>query len=1071
MKVTDLTRVTDLKAFSHLRDRGLAKILPGKPRVTVGMGTCGVGNGAEGVHQAFASLADRKGVDMVLTPVGCFGFCAAEPMVGVSLPGRPLMVLHEMTEDRVRKVVEDIAYDRTSTTGALCKIEEWDHHTGKITYGRDYSDVPLWNEVDYYKGQQKLVLRNCGMINPEDIEEYVAVGGYQALFKALGEMRPEQVIDEVRRARLRGRGGAGYLAATKWDYMRRAQDEPKFIICNADEGDPGAYMNRNEIESDPHALIEGMILGAYAMGATEGVVYVRAEYPLAVHRLQLAIEQARQCGFLGDDILGTSFRFDLHLVEGAGAFVCGEETALIASLEGEAGRPRPRPPYPAEKGLYGLPTNINNVETWYNVPVIVEKGGEWFSKLGTAESTGTKVFSLVGKVKNTGLVELPLGTPLKHLVYNIGGGTGTSRKVKAVQTGGPSGGCISSEGFNATLDYESLAALGAIMGSGGIVVMDEDNCMVDVARYFVEFTHGESCGKCIPCRAGLDQMLRMLNDVTQGRASMADLDRLRSLSEMIRDTSLCGLGQSAPNPVLTTLDYFMGEYEEHVLGGRCGAGSCDEMFLAPCENSCPLHMQIPRFLQLVKEGRLDEAFESVIMDNPLPASTGRVCQHPCQNQCRRAGIDAPVAMREVHRYIADQVFDSDHLETMTERLLARQLPPTGKRVAVVGSGPSGLTAAFYLGLLGHEVLVYDSRAEPGGMLRYALPEYRLPKDVLDQEIDLIRKLGVKFVCNTPIGEHVTLEELDKHHDAVFMATGAWEAGGLNIPGIDHPGVLGSLELLEQVNRGEKGGVGKRVVVVGGGNSAIDAARTALRFGADVTVAYRRQRTEMPAIPEEVRDAEEEGVKFIFLASPHKVLADKEGRLIGLEVERTELGDYDGSGRRKPVPTGQHHRIPCDTLILAIGEWVDPATKGFGLEMTRKGTLKADRFTGQTSNERVYAGGDVVTGPSYVSNSMAWAKQAASRIDAQLMGDSRMASLMPTYEYDQTIPAEPEGGPRNELTVLPTEQRITSFDEVSHGLSSEAVLREAIRCLRCDVKVTKANNTEKTEEAELVHAES
>jgi NADH-quinone oxidoreductase subunit F len=686
--------------------------------------------------------------------------------------------------------------------------------------------------------------------------------------------------------------------------------------------------------------------------------------------------------------------------------------------------------------------------------------------VGTEESTGTKVFSLVGKVKNTGLVEVPLGTPLKTLVYNIGGGTGTTRKVKAVQTGGPSGGCIPSEGFNATVDYESLAALGAIMGSGGVVVMDEDNCMVDVARYFIEFTHGESCGKCIPCRAGLDQMLRLLTEVTHGRGTMADLKQLEELSVMIRDTSLCGLGQSAPNPVLTTLNYFMDEYEEHVRGGRCRAGACTELFLAPCENNCPLHMQIPQFLQLFKEGRLEEAFESVLMDNPLPATTGRVCQHPCQDLCRRAAIDAPVAMREVHRYIADAIFDSDLLEPLTERLIARQLPSTGKRVGVVGSGPAGLTAAFYLALLGHEVVVYESRAEPGGMLRYALPEYRLPKDVLDQEIELIRRLGVSFVCGMPIGDALTLEELDRTHDAIFLAIGAWKETHLDIPGSDMRGVLHALEFLEQVNDGSRTSTGERVVVVGGGNAAVDAARTARRMGAEVTIAYRRQRAEMPAIVEEVEEAEEEGVELVFLATPHRVLADPAGRLIGLEVERTELGDFDASGRRTPVPTGQHHRLPCDTLILAIGEKVDSdMIREHGVETNRNGTVVIDRFTSRTSKNRLFAGGDLVTGASNVSNAMAWAKQGADRIDALLMGASRMPDIMPRYDYDHTVPAEAEGGPRNPSTFLPVAERIDGFDEVCLGLGPDAVLAEAQRCLRCDVK-----DTAKTKKGELVHAQ-
>jgi NADH-quinone oxidoreductase subunit F len=575
------------------------------------------------------------------------------------------------------------------------------------------------------------------------------VGGYQALFKVLGEMSPEAVIDEVRRARLRGRGGAGYLAATKWDHMRRSGAETKYIICNADEGDPGAYMNRNEIESDPHSLLEGMIIGAYAMGAEEGIVYVRAEYPLAVHRLQHAVEEARARGLLGRNILGTSFNFDVNLVEGAGAFVCGEETALIASLEGKAGRPRPRPPYPAEKGLFGYPTNINNVETWYNVPVIVEKGGRVVQPGGDAGEHRDEGVLAGGQGEEHGPGGDAAGHAAEDAVYNIGGGTGTTRKVKAVQTGGPSGGCIPRARVQRRWTTSRWPQLGAIMGSGGVVVMDEDNCMVDVARYFIEFTHGESCGKCIPCRAGLDQMLRLLTEVTHGRATMEDLERLKELSAMIRDTSLCGLGQSAPNPVLTTLAYFMDEYEEHVRGRRCRAGACRSCSWPRARTTARCTCRSPRFLQLYKEDRLEEAFESVLLDNPLPATTGRVCQHPCQDLCRRAAIDAPVAMREVHRYIADAIFASDRLEPLTERLLARRLPATGKRVGVVGSGPAGLTAAFYLALLGHEVVVYESRPEPGGMLRYALPEYRLPKAVLNQEIELIRRLGVSSSATCP----------------------------------------------------------------------------------------------------------------------------------------------------------------------------------------------------------------------------------------------------------------------------------------------------------------------------------
>ena len=565
-----------------------------------------------------------------------------------------------------------------------------------------------------FQGQKKIVLRNCGLINPDDIEEYIAIGGYQSLYKVLIDGTPELANEQLkivavarpRRRRLLDRIEVGIL--------RKAVADRKYLICNADEGDPGAYMNRNELESDPHSLLEGMAIGGYVTGATHGIIYVRAEYPLAVHRLNVAIAQAREYGLLGDNILGRGYNFDIELVEGAGAFVCGEETALISSLEGRSGRPRPRPPFPAQKGLWGHPTNINNVETWFNIAPIVAKGPAWFTEIGSVASPGTKVFSLVGKVSNTGLVEMPLGTPLSefHLrrrrrrhARPHGQGGADRRTVRRLHP---------AQDVRHAGDYETLGKLGSIMGSGGMVVMDDDNCMVDVARYFIEFTRSESCGKCTPCRVGLDKALRTLTRITKGEGREEDLAELDELARMIRDTSLCGLGQTAPNSILTTLRHFRHEFEDHIRAKRCRAGVCEDLALSPCENSCPLHMNIPRFLQLYKEGRLEDAFESVIMDNPLPASTGRVCQHPCDDRCRRQTLDEAVNMREVHRVIADSVLLSDRFDELVGRIVAKRCAPTGRTVAVAGAGPTGLTAAFYLALLGHEVTIYDLHAEAGG---------------------------------------------------------------------------------------------------------------------------------------------------------------------------------------------------------------------------------------------------------------------------------------------------------------------------------------------------------------------
>ena len=678
-------KIQNASTLEKIKHEGLAKVVPDVPKISVGMGTCGLGNGAKEVYESLQKAIKAKRAKIQLTLVGCFGFCAEETLVNCYVPGQPLVILHKVTPKDAESIVDGLCRGLIPLKKALCRIENWNFYTSRIEFGTGLSSVPLWNEVPFFKGQKKIVLRDSGLINPEDIQEYIAVGGYSALMKALTQMTPDTVLDEVKKSKLRGRGGAGFPTAIKWEMMKKVETDKKYIICNADEGDPGAYMNRNEIESDPHALIEGMLIGAYVMGATEGVMYVRAEYPLAVERFKKAVAEAKEYGILGKNIFGSSFSFDMSYVEGAGAFVCGEETALIASIEGRAGRPLPRPPYPAQKGLWGKPTNINNVETWINVPVILTIGGDAFAKFGTQTSTGTKVFSLVGKIKNTGLVELPLGTPLENIIYQMGEGTGNKKKIRAVQTGGPSGGCIPVEHFNTPVDYESLTKLGTIMGSGGMVVMDQDNCMVDVARYFVEVTYAESCGKCTPCREGLAQALALLNKITRGEATMEDLNTLERLAYVIRDSALCGLGQTSANPVLSTLRYFRDEYEKHIIQKRCKAGVCESLFMALCENSCPMHMNIPGYLQLLKEGRIEEAFELTLRDNPLPGTVGRICYFHCQMRCRRDMVDDPVSQGDIHRYLADTMYKMGKEREIYQRLIKEKLSPTGKKIAIVGA--------------------------------------------------------------------------------------------------------------------------------------------------------------------------------------------------------------------------------------------------------------------------------------------------------------------------------------------------------------------------------------------------
>jgi NADH-quinone oxidoreductase subunit F len=889
------------------------------------------------------------------------------------------------------------------------------------------------------------------LINPEDIEEYIAIGGYRTLWQVLTNFKPLEVIAQVKESKLRGRGGAGFPTGIKWELMQKENADQKYIICNADEGDPGAYMNRNESESDPHMLLEGMIIGAYAMGASQGIIYVRAEYPLAVERIRKAISQARSLGLLGENIFGSGFSFDLQLVEGAGAFVCGEETALIASLEGRSGRPQPRPPFPAQKGYLGKPTNINNVETWSNIPVVMAKGADWFKQTGTQSSSGTKVFSLVGKIKNTGLVELPLGATLQTLIYNIGSGTGTNKKVKAVQSGGPSGGCIPVSLFNTSIDYETLASLGAIMGSGGMVVMDDDNCMVDIARYFTEFTTSESCGKCTPCREGLTQNLNILTQITQGKAGLSDLQKLSDLGMVIKDTALCGLGQTGPNPVLTTLKYFRNEYEEHIKEGRCDGGVCLDLFVSPCENSCPLHMNIPGFLELFKEQKMQEAFECIIRDNPFPASSGRICHFHCKMRCRREDIDYPVSQGEIHRYVADCIYKARQETKVIQRLAKEKLPKSGKKISVVGGGPSGLTAAFYLARLGHEVVIYEANPLAGGILFYGIPEYRLPKAVLKKEIDFVRKMGVKISCNQKINAQ-KLESIIKKSDAVFLATGAYKNMNLGIPGEDAKGVLSGTAFLEDVAVGRKPVLGKKVLVIGAGNVAVDAARTAFRLGSEVTIVYRRQEKDMPANKDEIKGAQLEGIKFEFLAAPQALIKGSGGKLKGLSVTRMVLGEYDLSGRRKPVATGQVFQIPCDSVILAIGERVDAGfIKDNGVLINQDGTVKVERSSLMTSLGKVYAGGDLVTGPSTAVEAMSDGKKAARAIDLLLSGQDRFFKLFRKFDYAWQVPLESKVTKRQEGLKLALNKRKRNFREVSLGLSLKQACAEAGRCLRCDVK--------------------
>jgi len=536
----------------------------GKGTVFVCQGTGCMSSQSDQVRVALEVEVARLGLTerFRVTFTGCHGFCQQGPIVHVQPEG---IFYAQVKPDDAPEIVQSHLQDGKPVERLFYR----DPVTGDA--------IPYHRDIKFYNRQQRVILRNCGYINPEEIDDYLATGGYQALRKVISEMTPEQVIEEIKRSGLRGRGGAGFPTGVKWEFCHRAPGDEKYVICNADEGDPGAFMDRSMLEADPHAVIEGMIIAAYAIGATGGYIYIRAEYPLALKRLRIALKQAEEHTFLGKNILGSTFSFTIEIKEGAGAFVCGEETALIASIEGKRGMPHPRPPFPAQSGVWGKPTIINNVKSLASVPVIINRGAGWFANIGTGNSKGTVIFALTGKVANNGLVEVPMGTTLREIIYDIGGGIPDGKSFKAVQTGGPSGGCLPAEFLDTPVDYETLDKAGSIMGSGGMIVTDEDTCIVDLARFFLAFTQDESCGKCPPCRVGTRQMLDILERISRGDGEDSDIDKLQGLAETVRDGSLCALGGTAPNPVLTTLRYFRDEYEEHIKNKRCPALACKEL--------------------------------------------------------------------------------------------------------------------------------------------------------------------------------------------------------------------------------------------------------------------------------------------------------------------------------------------------------------------------------------------------------------------------------------------------------------------------------------------------------------
>ncbi len=1025
-----------LDKFKEKANQIIEKTLAEKSQTAILICTGGgcIASGSLEIKGAFEEAIKANKLKVEVVPTGCMGPCSKGPIIKI-VPDN--IIYENLSLDDVAKVVQGHLIE-----GKV--IEE-------LLFSDDHDQKKILKEEDsaFLGPQRKIVLRNCGTINPLEIDSAIAHRGYQGLIKVLESYPSKKVIEEIKESGLKGRGGAGFPAWLKWHLTCESKGEQKYVLCNADEGDPGAFMDRSLLEGDPHSLIEGMAIAAYTVGADQGYVYVRAEYPLAVARLERAIQQAKEYNLLGDNILGTDFSFDLDIRMGSGAFVCGEETALINSIEGKRGEPHPRPPFPAQKGLWGMPTLLNNVETYANVGAILDYGSEWYTASGTDESKGTKVFALAGSVKTTGLVEIPIGTPLGDLIFSVGGGLKEGRVFKAAQIGGPSGGCIPKEHLVVPLDYEPLKELGAIMGSGGLIVLDDHSCMVDVARYFLEFVQEESCGKCVPCRVGTKRMLEILDRICDGEGVDGDIEQLVELGEWIQETALCGLGQTAPNPVLSTIRHFRSEYEEHIRDHHCEAGVCPGLVRAPCQSACPAHVDIPGFVTLVGEGRYEEALLLHRERNPFAAICSRVCFHTCEDKCRRISLDSAVSIRNVKRFMVDQEVTIQIPEVRHNEVNA------SRKIAIIGAGPAGLTCAYFLARLGYKPKVYESSPRPGGMLVQTIPAYRLPRETIAREVRMVERMGVEIITEKELGRDFTLESLlEDEHDAVFLAIGAPNSLSMGLVGEEAEGVVQAVPFLMRYNIRGSVEVGKNIVVIGGGNAAIDAARTALRLGAEtVEIIYRRSQDEMPAYAEEVHEALQEGVKITALTQPVEIVKDSKGRVKAVSCLKMGLGSFDASGRRRPMAQSQERIvIKADQVIMAIGQRLDlkGLTGDLNLILNDKNFVAVDPVTQATNIKGVYAGGDCSDGPSSVVEAIGAGERAAVGIDLLLTGEDHAF-----WRFEKVV--ESSYDPEDEILMverapvrqIPVERRKHNFEEVELPWSEVVAHEQARRCLRCD----------------------
>ena len=1001
-------------------------------------------SGSIAMKKALVDEINKRGLseEIKIVETGCNGFCAMGPIIVVYPEG--LIYMNIRAEDVPELVEEHFIKGRP--------VE-------RLFYREPGKEerIPSMQEIPFFALQDLRVLRNRGLIDPENIEEYIARDGYAGMAKALTEMTPEQIVQEVLKSGLRGRGGAGFPTGLKWQFAQRSPGETKYVLCNADEGDPGAFMDRSVLEADPHAVLEGMVIAAKAIGSKHGYIYCRAEYPLAIHRLNVALGQARESGLLGKDILGTGFDFDIEVYQGAGAFVCGEETALMTSIEGKRGMPRPRPPFPAVAGLWAKPSVLNNVETLANIGQIILRGGEWYASVGTERSKGTKVFALTGDVNNVGLVEVPMGTTLGTIIYDIGGGIPGGKKFKAAQLGGPSGGCIPVQHLNASVDYEKVAELGAIMGSGGLIVMNEDKCAVDMARFFMDFCKDESCGKCTPCREGTQRMLDILTKICKGKGKEGDIELLESMATVIKDAALCGLGQTAPNPVLSTIRYFRDEYEEHIRDKKCRAAVCSALFKSPCQHTCPIGMDIPAYIALIRDNRLEDAYTVMLKTNPFPSVCGRVCDHQCQTKCRRGLLDEPVAIKFLKRFITDNA-------------PRPQIRPVGitrkEKIAVIGAGPSGLTCARDLALRGYAVTVFEELPTPGGMLSWGIPSYRLPQDHPRQGDRRHPQAGRRDQVRHPGGPRSPL--------------GRREQGlRLCLPRPRRP----QEPAHGRGRRGSQGGLGRRRVPprLQRGRGRLEERQEEPRLkggrhrrrqlrhrrGPHGPAAGRRGDDPLPAPARgharrgrgnRCRRARGHQDRVPHRAAPHRRVGGTRHR------DRVPAAEARGLRQQRPQAARGHqglrvhperghrdrrHRPDAGSLLRARRERREGEQV---VLLRREGTTSES----QTTSAKYFAGGDAVTGPSTVIKAIAAGHGAAEDIDGFIRKQNGEPAWVPPAEEQIHIPfvvdEETEECPQAHMPELEADFRRKNFVEVELGYKKDQALKEATRCLRCDAEI-------------------